>query len=250
MTSFDAVGNIVIFSEEFKGIKEEAKRLLKELKNIETVAVKTKQHSGIYRTKKVKIIAGKKSKETIHKENNVKVKLNIETCYFSPRLSNERLRIAKQIKKDEIILCMFSGVGIYPLVFAKNSKAKEIYGVEINPNCHKYALENLKLNKIKNIKLYNSDVKKVLPKIRKKFDRIVMPLPKNAEDFLDVAVKKIKNNGIIHFYDFERGIDIPKKTIEKIRDKIKKFKILRIIKCGSYGPDKFRVCADLIVYLN
>lgn len=243
MTSFDTVGSIVIFSEEFKGIKKKAKELLK-LKNIETIAVKTKIHSGTYRTKKVKIIEGKKNKETIHKENNVQVKLNIETCYFSPRLSSERLRISKEIKKDESVLVMFSGIGIYPIVFSKNSKAKEIYGVEINPKCHEYALKNLELNKVKNVKLYKGDVKDIVPKLRKKFDRVVMPLPKNAEDFLDIAIKKIKKNGVIHFYDFEKEEDIPEKCIEKIG---KKFKILKVRKCGSFGPGKFRVCVDFIV---
>ncbi|MBU2640016.1 MAG: methyltransferase domain-containing protein [Nanoarchaeota archaeon] len=242
MTSFDTVGNIIIFSEDIS--KAKANEILKKLKNIKTVAVKTKIHSGIYRTKKVKILAGEKNKETIHKENGIQVKLNIETCYFSPRLSSERLRISKLIKNNESVLVMFSGCSPYCLVFAKNSKAKEIYGVEINPKCHKYALENLELNKIKNVKLYKGDVKEVLPKIRKKFDRIVMPLPKSSEDFLDLANKKIKKNGIIHFYDFEREEDIPKKSIEKIEKKIKKFKVLKVVKCGSFGPGKFRVCVD------
>jgi len=44
---------------------------------------------------------------------------------------------------------MFAGVGIYCLILAKN--AKQVYGIEVNPVAHKYALENLKLNKIGNI---------------------------------------------------------------------------------------------------
>jgi len=244
MTSFDTVGSIVIFSEDVS--KKKANDVLK-LKNIETIAVKTKIHSGTYRTKKVKIVAGKKNKETIHKENGVQIKLNIETCYFSPRLCNERLRISKDIKKNESVLVMFSGVGIYPIVFSKNSKAKEIYGIEINPKCHKYALENLELNKVSNVKLYKGDVDEILPKIRKKFDRIVMPLPKSSEDFLELAKSKIKKNGIIHFYDFEKEEDIPEKSIDKIKNKIKKFKVLKAVKCGSFGPGKFRVTIDLKV---
>ena len=62
---------------------------------------------------------------------------------------------------------MFSGIAPFPIVISKNSKANEIYGVEINPNAHKYALENLKLNKISNIKLFEGDVKTVLPDIEK-----------------------------------------------------------------------------------
>ncbi|MBI2145272.1 hypothetical protein HYU18_03015 [Candidatus Woesearchaeota archaeon] len=36
-------------------------------------------------------------KITIHKENKVILKLNVEKCYFSQRTASERLRIAKQI---------------------------------------------------------------------------------------------------------------------------------------------------------
>lgn len=233
MTSFDTIGNIVVFSEEFDGIKKKAEELLK-LKNIETVGVKTKFHSGTYRTRKIKILAGKRKKETIHKENNVLVKLNVETCYFSPRLSSERLRISKLIKKDEVILVVGSGIGIYPLNFSKNSKAKEIIGVEINSKAHEYALENLKLNKVSNVKFYEGDIKKVLPKIRKKFDRIVIPMPSNSEDYLDLVKKKLKPKGIIHLYVFDN------KAIN-----LENFKINKKVKCGSFGPGKFRICLDL-----
>jgi len=235
MTSFDTVGSIVILPEDTKNSKVESNKILKELKNIKTVAIKTEIHSGVYRTKKVKILAGEKTKETIHKENNVEVKLNVESCYFSPRLSNERLRISKEIKENEDVLVIGSGVGIYPIVFSKNSKAKEIVGVEINPKAHEYALENLKLNKVDNIKLYKGNVKKV--KINKKFDRIVIPMPSNADSYLDLAVKKLKKGGIIHFYSFE-----PEEEI-----KLDNFKILKIVKCGSYGPGKFRICVDVTI---
>ena len=67
------------------------------------------------------------------------------------------------------MLVMFSGCGIFPVNISKNTNAKEIYGIEINPTAHKYALENIKLNKLFNIKLFKGDVNKVLPKINKKF---------------------------------------------------------------------------------
>ena len=171
-SSFDIVGEIAIFSDFPKELKSKEKiianTLIKNTKNIKTVAKKIKMYSGTFRTPKLKIIAGKKTKETIHKENNVQAKLNVETCYFSPRLSTERLRIANLIKTPESVLVMFSGVAIYPLVISRNSRAKEIYAIEINPKAHKYAKENT--NKSKKIKLFKGDVNKVLPKINKKFE--------------------------------------------------------------------------------
>ena len=145
---------------------------------------------------------------------------------------------------------MFSGSGIYPITIAKNTKSREIYGIEINPIAHKYALENLKLNKIKNIKLIKGDVKKVLPKINKKFDRIIMPLPKGAEHFLSLALSKIKKKGITHFYSFAQE-DNYDNIINLINNECKKSKkqckILKITKCGQFSPRVYRLCIDFMV---
>lgn len=214
-------------------------------RQVKVVCKKAGFHEGEYRTRKLEVIAGEKRKETTYLENGVRLKVNVETCYFSPRLSNERIRIAKQVKPKELVLAMFSGVGPYPLVIARNSKAKEIYAIEINPEAHKYALENSERNKFKNIYSYQGDVNKALPKIKKKFNRIIMPLPKDAIDFLPLALKYCKKNGIMHLYDFEREEDIPEKVKKKIKSKFKNVKILRIAKCGQYSPGKYRICIDL-----
>ncbi len=248
--SFDVVGDILIFSDFPEELKKKEKiigqEILKLMKNVKVVCKKTKVHSGVFRTKKVKIMAGERRKTTVHKENNVKVGLNVETCYFSPRLSNERLRIASLVKKGESVLVMFSGVGIYPLVISKNALIKEIYGIEINPFAHKFAEDNLKLNKVSNVKLLLGDVKKIVPKLKKKFDRIVMPLPKSAEEFLETALKVAKKGTVIHFYDFifEENFD---QAVDKIKKHCKKFKIIQIVKCGQYSPRKYRICVDFKV---
>src|SRR3989344_5542938 len=130
-TSFDIMGDVLLFNEFPKQlIKKEkliANILLKQFKNIKVIAKKTEKYSGKYRLSKIKIISGEKRKETIHKENNCLIKLDIEKCYFSSRLANERLRISKLVKPNESILVMFSGAMPYGLVISKNSKAKEVY---------------------------------------------------------------------------------------------------------------------------
>ena len=241
--SFDVIGDIAIIEIRYLKGKDKliADTILNNLKNIKVVAKKMGIHSGKYRTQKLKIIGGEKRKETLHKENGCLLKLDIEKCYFSERLSSERLRIAKLVKNNEKILVMFSGIAVYPLVIMKNSGAKEIYGVEANPVAHKYAMENLKLNKSRNICLYKGDVKKIMPKFKFKFDRIVMPYPKEAVKFLDLALKNIKKNGIIHLYTFEH-----EDKFEELRKcYLKKFKSVKLTKCGAYAPHVDRVCLDL-----
>lgn len=245
-SSYDIIGNIAVLPEKTRNAKKVAQELLKNFKNIKTVAIKTGIHSGKFRLQKTKILAGKKTKTTLHKENNCMFKLNIDKAYFSPRLANERLRISKLVKNNETILVMFSGVGIYPIEISKFSKAKEIFAVEINPAAHKFAEENIRLNKVSNVKLFLGNVKNVLPKIKKKFSRIVMPLPRDAESYLDLALKKLAQDGTIHFYDFQEEKNIPNASIERIKKHCKP-KILKVVKTGQYSPRKYRICVDFKV---
>ena len=250
--SFDVVGDILIFAEFPEELKKKEKIVggwfIKQNKHINVVLKKVKKYSGNYRTPILRVVAGERRKKTRYIEHGCRFDLNVESTYFSPRLSTERKRIYQQIKKGESVLVMFSGIAPYPIVISRNSSAEEIYGVEINPFAHEYAEKNLLLNKIKNVKLYNRDVLEVLPKIKKKFDRILMPLPKGAEAFLGVAISKLKNKGTIHFYDFLDKKDIPDLAIGKIKKACekakKKLKILDVVKCGQYSPGKYRICVD------
>ena len=252
--SLEVVGKIMILEVPDELKKKEkiiAQAYLKQNKNIEIIAKKDKIHSGEFRLRKVKVLAGKKSKETIHFENGVKIKLDLEETYFSARSGNERLRIARLVKDNENVLVMFSGAAPFPLVIAKNSLAKIIYGIEINPMAHQYAVDNVSLNKFDDrIAVFFGDVRKVLPKIRKKFNRVVMPLPKTGELFLGLALKKVKNNGMVHLYDFlseDEFSGAVKKIKEICKENKKKCRILRKVKCGQFSPGVFRVCFDIKV---
>ena len=240
--SFDVVGNIIIFTDFPKELNKKEKLvgeyLLKKFKNINTIAKKSKKYSGKLRTAKLKIIAGEKSLETIHKESGLKFKVNPEKVYFSPRSGTERLRIANLVKNNEEVLVMFSGMAPFALIISKHSKAKEVYAIELNKQGHKYAQENIKINKIKNVIPLQGNVNKVIPS--KKFDSIIMPLPSDAESFLELALKHLKAKGVIHLYTFAKEEDF-KKLKEKYS---KRFKI-KLTKAGTPSPGRYRVCLDL-----
>ena len=171
-TAFDTVGTIAIIEiddelHDFESII--GNTLLNLNKNILTVFKKKGIHTGVFRTQMLAYVAGENTKETIYRENGISLKLNVEEVYFSPRLSTERQRITAQIKDDENILVMFSGCGPYPSNIAKNTGASYVTGIEINPVAHDYSVENMKLNKINNVVLYNGDVKKIIPKLKHGF---------------------------------------------------------------------------------
>lgn len=249
-TAHDVVGTIAILEIPEELVEKEkfiAEALLKTNKNIKTVLKKAGEHSGVYRTQKMKWLTGEKTKVSVHKENNVRIKVDVEKVFFSARLGTERKRIMKQIKKGEEVMVLFSGCAPYVCVFAKNTEAKNVYGVELNPIGHKLGLENVKLNKLTNVELIEGDVKKIAPTLHKKFDRISMQLPKNAADFLPEAFLLSKTGTTIHFYDFlhENDFDQAEEKIAKACKKARlKYKILGLHKCGQFSPEKFRVCLD------
>jgi len=250
-TAQDTIGDIAIIEipEELrKKGKLLGKALLKAKPYIKTALMKGK-HDTKYRTQKLKWLAGKKTKETIHKENNVKLKVDVEKVYFSPRLSSERERISKLIKKNEKVLVMFSGCGPFLCVMSKNSKAKELVGIEINPIGHKYALENIKLNKLSNVRAYKGDVAKIVPKLKEKFYRILMPAPHDAKEYISIAFKALKKEGYLHFYTFAKEKDT-KKIKEFLRIEAAKhgfkIRILKEVKCGQVSPGEYRICFDIL----
>lgn len=161
-TAFDIVGDIAIMEIDNELIlkeKEIAQALLNMHKNINVVCKKGGIHSGVFRTQDLVVLAGEDRKETISKENGVRIKLDAEKVYFSPRLSTDRKRIAEMLKPNEKILAMFSGSGPYPLVMLKNEPSVDIVSIEINPVGVEYQKENLILNK--------SIVKRIVPSNKK-----------------------------------------------------------------------------------
>jgi tRNA (guanine37-N1)-methyltransferase len=136
---------------------------------------------------------------------------------------------------------LFAGVGPYAIQIAKRAKPKIVYAIEINPEAVKYMEENVRLNKVGDkIKIFEGNVRKIVPRLNKKFDRIIMPLPKGNEDFLKLAKSVANKNSVIHFYIFAESKE---KAIEKIKEKIK---VLEVVKCGSYAKDLYRFCIDFI----
>jgi tRNA (guanine37-N1)-methyltransferase len=230
-----------------------ADAIIKMNKNIKSVLKKVSGREGKYRIKKYKLIAGSRNTEVVHREHRCLFKLDPRKVYFSSREGTERERISKLVKNDEKILVMFSGISPYSIVISKKSKASKIYSIEINPAAHRYALENIKLNKVKHkVITLKGDVRKICLKLKEKFDRIVMPLPRTGYNYLELAVKCLKKNGIIHFYyygDKSKLYDGGEKIIKEVSKKLKrKSRILNKKIVLPYGPNRFKVVFDVKFY--
>jgi tRNA (guanine37-N1)-methyltransferase len=253
MKGIDILGNIAIVKFP-RGIKKENKKrdadnVLKIHKSVQTVVEKIERFKGRLRIQKTRHLAGVKTKEVLYKENGCIFRLNIDKCYFSPRLSQERLDVARMVKNGEDVLVMFGGVAPFAIVIAKHGKPKRVVSVELSRECSRYALENAKRNKVEKIvEIVRGDVRKAVPKLKERFDRILMTRPNLKASFLDVALKSVKRGGMIQWYGFYSEEEIGEMR-DMINEEIKrakiKAKIISVKKAGDIGVRKFRWRADI-----
>ena len=255
VNSYDVLGSVAVvrFPLDFKKTEKKkfAEKLLKEHKAIKTVLEKQGKIKGRLRKIQTNYLAGEKTKEVLYRENNCVFRFHIDKTYFSPRLSNERKEIAKQIKKGDEVLVMFAGVAPLPIVIAKNSKAKKVVSNEINREANKYAKLNIELNKVKDrVELLPGDIKRVAEKLNKKFDVIAMPRPQLKETFLKQAFKLSKKATRIFYYDFcavTEKDSIVEKIKQEAKENKKKIKILQVKSAGEIAPYKIRLRVDFRV---
>lgn len=255
MANYDLVGNIAIVK--FKrGVKMTAKlrfakKLLREHKNVHTVVEKTGKFKGRLRKQVTRHLAGEKTKEALYKENGCAFRFSVDTCYFSPRLAAERQEVAEQIRGGERVLVMFGGVAPFAIVIAKAGRAANVVSVELSRECTKYAMENVKRNKLGDkVEVVQGDVRKILPKLRGKFDRIVMARPNLKDSFLDAALPVAKKGGMIYYYGFctEDEIEKMKEMIHaSVRKARREIDIVRVKKAGDIGVRTWRWRVDMRV---
>lgn len=258
--SYDIVGDIAIirFTDVYrKYSKKVAETILSLHKNVKTVLVQVCPINGDFRLRKLEHVAGKTKTATVHKESGCLFAIDLKKCYFSPRLSYERMRIAKLVKKREVIVNMFAGAGCFSIVIATHSDAAKVYSVDINPAALQFMRENTKLNKVygKIIPILG-DVKQV---VEKKFynlaDRVLMPLPEKAFEYLPYAILTLKDiGGWIHYYDFKhakKNEDPVEKVKLKVAEKLISlnvtfdFPFSRVVR--TIGPNWHQVVLDIYV---
>lgn len=252
--AFEQVGTIAIV--ELPDISSAKKKIVADVlmklhKNVKTVVEKVEDVSGSYRLPKFSIISGEDTTETIHKENGCVFAVDLNTAYFSSKLGSERLRVAELAKPKENILCLFAGVGPFAITCAKKQKTVQMTTVEINPAAVASAKKNAILNKVADrMTILQGDVKEILPTIKGKFNRILMPAPKNAEEFLADTLKKVTKKGFVHLYTFAPVEEVPS-VGERIKAKAEelgyKIKVLLVRKCGDVGAYNHRVVVDFQV---
>jgi len=181
--------------------------LLEELRNVRVIMEQRGGIEGEYRLRTLRHLAGEKRSVTVHRENGCSFRVDVAKCYFSPRLSTERLRIAEAVRPSERVLNMFAGVGPFSIPVAKLKGAK-VLSCELNEYAARLHSENDALNRVEGlIEVINGDAAELPRVTKRRFDRVIMPLPSEANRFLPTALAMAKKGGTIHYYRHVLGED-------------------------------------------
>ncbi|MEM3458139.1 MAG: class I SAM-dependent methyltransferase family protein [Candidatus Bathyarchaeia archaeon] len=223
--SYDIVGDIAIIrvSEEAKMFcKTVAEAIIAVHKNVKTVLAQTSPVTGDFRLRKLEHVAGENKTVTVHRESECLFSVDVEKCYFSPRLFFERMRIARLVENNEVVVNMFGGVGCFSIIIAKHSNAQKVYSIDVNRAAVQYLEDNVRLNRVygKVIPLLGDAKEVIETRLRHIANRVLMPLPEKALEYLPYALSTLKKTGgWIHFYYFEHAKK-NENPIEKVKAKV------------------------------
>ena len=87
-----------------------------------------------------------------------------------------------------------------------------------------------------------------LPKV----DRVIMNLPSNSIDFIDIVCKISKPNSLLHFYGFYSKENAQSTSSELLRKKLKEnnwqiIDILNFQKIRESAPYEIHACLDVLI---
>lgn len=251
--SYDILGNIATIDLEDELRKKEkriAEVIMQVHPSVETVLAKAGAVSGKYRTRKFRIVAGKRSYIALYKENNCTFKFDVRKTYFSNRLSFERIRICNLVKDGENVMVLFAGIGPFAIEIAKMHKKTKVMAIEHNKYAFTSMLENIRINKTTNVKAVLGDVRKTSAWNRNFADRIIVPMPTASTEFLDDIYKIAKKKAVVHLYNFGKSDSAFEDTIKKIREHGKENKYdVRIISKRVARPYSSKEIEVVIDYL-
>jgi tRNA (guanine37-N1)-methyltransferase len=209
--SFDVIGDIAIIKippSNISNAEKVAKQIMTVHRNIRTVLTPVTRITGDFRVRELRLLAGESKTNTIHKEAGCIFMVDVEKTYFSPRLSYEHQRIASSVKCNETVVNMFAGVGCFSIIIAKTVSPVKVYSIDVNPTAVECMEKNVKINKVQDsVFPILGDSKDIISaQLGGLADRVLMPLPEKALEYLPYALSALKpSGGMIHYYDFQHA---------------------------------------------
>jgi len=244
--SFEVVGDIALLEPDED--EEAGMAVVEADRSIETALRIESAVEGEKRLRRLSHIGGEPKTETVHREYGREFLVDVSEVYFSPRLAEERERVASRVNGDETVFDMFAGVG--PFTVAVGKRGADVVASDINGDAIKYLLRNGELNNVgRRITAYNTDASEVVSDTELGADRVIMNLPHTADEFLDEACEALcEGGGVFHYYDIRHEDDLFEGAVERMQDVANghgyQIEVLETVVVRSYAPYEYNVCID------
>ncbi|WP_062661889.1 class I SAM-dependent methyltransferase [Aeropyrum camini] len=256
----DVIGDIAVIKKPMHGevsiedLRLVAGELLKRLPHVRSVWLALGPVGGVYKVRQNLVhLAGERRTSTVYREHGAVFLVDISKVFITPRLSYEHLRVARLVKPGETVVNMFAGVGIFSIIIALKSRPSKVYSIDINPEAHRLMVENIRLNRVERVvePLLGDSARVVSESLRGVADRILMPLPDLALDYIKYALEALGGRGWLHVYlhvDYEKGKGHLRRACELVKSRVEE-RGWRLIKSNarvvrSVGPKLLQVVVD------
>ena len=257
--SYDLVGDIAVIkvpNDDVENAKKAAEAIMRLYpRKVKSVFMQTSSVLGDFRVRKLKFLAGENRTITVHKEHRCLFRVDVAKCYLSPRLLLEHERIPRLVTNGEVVVNMFSGVGCFSILIAKKVLDAKVYSIDINPKAIECMQENVRLNRVFNrvVPMLGDSKQIIHSHLQGIADRVLMPLPELALEYLPEALMALKRSGgWIHYFDFQHAAkdeDPVEKTSKKVKDRLTalgasySIDFSRVIR--STGPNWYQTVLDI-----
>lgn len=165
--------------------------LLAKLKQIKTVVNKLSTIHEVFRTFDMELLAGEPRYEVDLVEAGCRFRFDFRRVYWNSRLQVEHLRVVEACAPTDVVCDMFAGVGPFALPLAR--RGCRVLANDLNPESYAALVDCARLNKVA-VEAFNLDARVFVRQLCDgattawPFSVVIMNLPKDAVEFLDVFV--------------------------------------------------------------
>ncbi len=252
--SFDIVGDISILELAPElGLYEKtiAQAILEVHSNVKAVFAKAGPVSGAERVRPLRHVAGEERTETVHREFGCVFRVDLSKVFFSPRLSTEHQRVARQVADGERVVDMFAGVGPFSILIGKTVKNVTIDAIDSNPEAARLIQENARTNKVESkVHVHLGDARTVARQLDGRATRAIMNHPSAAKEFVDAACDALQpSGGVVHYYTFGEGENSEARARSELEKALKSSgnsvdRLLGIRKVREVAPMRWQIGID------
>ena len=155
---------------------------------------------GPSRVRALRRIAGSGPLRTVHRENGLAFRVDLERAYFSPRLAREHARVASSGRPTDTVLDLACGIGPFGLTLLAKGRAARGTFVDLNPDAIALVRENAeRFGLDRRVETFVEELGAHVDR-GATYDRVVCNLPLEGIKYLAKVGAAVAGGGTLHYY--------------------------------------------------